>query len=70
MLEVVGYNASQHVFLCKDDYKQRPSALKPKGQPGTATRVLSFNDETTPAAQQPQIAPQTSSQSNTKVTVQ
>ena len=43
MVEVVNYNANEHVFLCKDDYRQRPGALQPQGKPRSATRVLSFD---------------------------
>jgi hypothetical protein len=51
MVEVVSYNANEHVFLCKDDYKQRPGALQPKGKAGSATRVVPFYVSTEQPAQ-------------------
>ena len=53
LLEVVNYNVRQHVFLCKDDHQQRPGALKPKGWPVSATRVLPFQGSTEQLAQHP-----------------
>lgn len=51
MVEVVSYNANEHVLLCKDEYRQRPGALQPKGKPGSATRVVLFDISTEQPAQ-------------------
>ena len=53
LLEVVNYNVRHHVFLCKDDHQQRPGALKPKGRPVSATKVLPFRGSSEQAAQNP-----------------
>ena len=54
MVEVLNYNAQEHVFLCKADFMQRPGALKAKGKPRSVTRHVAFHDSTEQAAQSSQ----------------
>ncbi|DBA77846.1 hypothetical protein WJX77_006438 [Trebouxia sp. C0004] len=63
MVEVLSYNAQDNVFLCKDDYRQRPGALKPKGKAGSATRRVAFDVSAA------QLAQSVSGHSDGKVTV-
>ncbi|DBA94554.1 TPA: hypothetical protein ACH3X1_002138 [Trebouxia sp. C0004] len=63
MVEVLSYTAQEHVFLCKDDYRQGPGALKPKGKAGCATRCVAFDVSAA------QLAQSVSGHSDGKVTV-
>ncbi|DBA73814.1 TPA: hypothetical protein ACH3X2_009602 [Trebouxia sp. C0005] len=65
LLEVLGYTSEHLVFLCKDDFQQRPGAQRPVTKPATATRVLPFDGQQAQA----QPAAGDSGQSDGKVSI-